>query len=175
MKIILLMVSTLDGKITKWGDPKIHNWTSREDQQHFFQTLQQAKLIIMGRKTYEVAKGMMKHTPTTKRIILTSRPEKYVNETIPGQLEFSSEAPAELTKRLEQEGYTEGFLVGGASVNSKFFQAKLVTNLWLTMEPKLFGSGNSLVGEEELDIDLQLESFKKLNPNGTLLLKYQVQ
>jgi len=64
-------------------------------------------------------------------------------------------------------------LLGGASLNNSFFKANFVNELWLTLEPKLFGSGNDLAGNAELDINLELFEMEKLNSQGTLLLKYK--
>ena len=33
MKTILVFVSTLDGKITKWGDAHVKSWSSQKDQE----------------------------------------------------------------------------------------------------------------------------------------------
>ncbi|CAN5388483.1 hypothetical protein BH11BAC5_BH11BAC5_23810 [soil metagenome] len=35
MKVILVFVSTLDGKITKWGNPHVKDWSSQKDQEYY--------------------------------------------------------------------------------------------------------------------------------------------
>ncbi len=65
MKVILVMVMSVDGKTTKWGDSKIHGWTSKEDHQFFFALLKRERLLIMGRKTYQAARLKMKLSPHT--------------------------------------------------------------------------------------------------------------
>lgn len=175
MKLTLVMVTSLDGRSTQKGHgTDIHYWTSKEDQAHFQRVIESASLLIMGSATYEPARGYMQHREGRKRVIITRDPSKYESEKIDGQLEFTNENPTELLKRLESEGYTEGYLVGGAHTNTEFFKQKLVTNLWQTLEPKVLGIGNGLVGEEEIDVSLRLESFEKLNEKGTLLLRYSV-
>lgn len=175
MKITCIMVSSIDGKTTQWFNPHLHVWTSKEDQAYFAQLIEQAQLIIMGRKTYEVAKPFMKHHPGRLRIVLTNNPQQFSNEAIPNQLEFTSESAKELIKRLEQQGQTNALFVGGGTINTPFFQAGLVNELWLTLEPKLFGKGNSIVAESELNVNLELLSIEKLNSQGALLLKYAVE
>lgn len=175
MKLILVMVTSLDGRSTQKGHgTDIHYWTSPEDQKHFQNVVENAKLLIMGSSTYEAARGGMQHKDGRLRVIVTRNPSKYENEKIPGKLEFSNENPSQLVNRLESEGYTEGYLVGGAHTNTEFFKENLVTEVWQTLEPKILGIGNGLVGEEEILIPLQLISSEKLNENGTLLLKYLV-
>lgn len=174
MKVILAMVMSADGKTTKWNNPRLYEWTSKEDQNHFFSLIKKNKVIIMGRKTFIAAKSVMKLSPKKLRIILTKTPEKYADLKVAGQLEFTNDSPEEIIKKLKSRGYTEVLLAGGEHVNALFFKAKLINEVWLTIEPAIFGSGNGLVVGEKLDIRMQLKDIKKLNNNGTILLKYQV-
>lgn len=174
MKLILVMVTSLDGKTTKHNAPGAQNIGSPEDSVHFQNVISNASLIIMGSTTYDTHKDIMVHKEGTLRVVVTHHPEKYESEKIPGQLEFTNENPTELVKRLESQGYTEGYLVGGANTNTEFFKQHLVTEIWQTLEPKILGVGNGLVGEEEVNVSLKLLSSEKLNENGTLLLKYLV-
>ncbi len=174
MKIIMAAVSSLNGKITKRNDPNIYTWTSKEDSQLFFSLIEKNNLIVMGSKTYEAARSLIKLKKGKLRVVLTRNPKKYSKETIKEMLEFSSENPLQLIKRLENRGYKKILLVGGATINSLFLKSKLVNEIYLTLEPKIFGSGKSLLNEESLDISLKLISTKKLNRQGTILLKYKV-
>lgn len=174
VKVILAMVMSADGKTTKWNNPKIYEWTSKEDQNHFFSLIKKNKVIIMGRKTFIAAKSVMKLSPTKLRIILTKTPEKYANLKVAGQLEFTNDSPEVLIKKLKNRGYTQVLLAGGEHVNVNFFKAKLINEVWLTIEPTIFGSGNNLVTDEKIDTSLQLKAIKKLNNKGTILLKYLV-
>ncbi len=168
------MVTSLDGRSTQKGHgDDIHYWTSSEDQKHFANIIENASLIIMGSKTYEAARKSMTHKNGKLRIVLTKTPAKYESEKIADQLEFTSEKLIDLVKRLEEE-HEEGYLVGGAHTNTEFFQENLITELWQTIEPKILGVGNGIVGENEMDISLELLSIQKLNKKGTLLLKYKV-
>ncbi len=169
------MVTSLDGRSTQKGHgTNIHYWTSPEDQKHFQNVVENAKLLIMGSTTYDAAKSSMQHKEGRLRVIVTRDPSKYESEKIPGQLEFSNENATDLIKRLEREGFGEGYLVGGAHTNTEFFKQNLVTEVWQSLEPKILGVGNGLVGDEEITVSLRLLSSEKLNENGTLLLKYLV-
>ena len=64
--------------------------------------------------------------------------------------------------------------MGGAHISTSFLKAKLIDELWLTIEPKIFGTGGSLVINENLDIELRLLSVEKVNERGTLITKYKV-
>jgi dihydrofolate reductase len=175
MKITLVMVASVDGKTTKWAESGIYEWTSKEDREYFFSLIQKSPVIIMGRKTFDAARKMMRLSPEILRIVITRDPDKYEKLSVPGQLEFTSDASRNLIERLESRGMTEALLVGGEQINTSFFKEGLVTEVWLTIEPLILGSGNSLVLGEEFDIALRLQSVERLNERGTTLMKYLVE
>lgn len=173
MKVIMVIVSTINGKITKGDNPDIYRWTSKEDQTYFFKLLQKNKLKIMGSNTYETAKENLRLKKGHLRIVLTRNPKKYVSDLVRGQLEFTDESPIALIQRLKKNGIKQVLVLGGGKINSSFLKEKLVDELYLTLEPKIFGRGKQLVAEELLESNFQLISSKKLNQQGTLLLKYR--
>lgn len=173
MKVILVSVSSLDGKITKGDDPNIYSWTSKEDKKLFFLLIKKHNLVVMGSKTYEAARDIIKLQKNKLRVVLTRNPEKYASSLVAGSLEFSSESPLKLVSRLEKAGYKEMLLVGGSTIATLFFKANLVDELHITIEPYIFGIGKTIVNEE-LDVSLRLISIKRLNKQGTLRLKYKV-
>ena len=92
------------------------------------------------------------------------------NETL-GKLEFTNESPYQLVTRFEKEGQKQMLIVGGAHIATSFLKEQLIDELWLTIEPKIFGLGGNFVIEEKLDINLQI-SCEKVNEHGTLITKY---
>lgn len=174
MRILLSMVESADGKTTHGDDHKIFRWTSKEDQEHWQKLVNEAELIVMGSKTYDSAKKIIKHQEGKLRVIFTRHPEKYAAEAIPGKLEFTSEGPEELVARLEKAGHTRMLLAGGAQVNGMFFQANLVDEVILTIEPKLLGEGNPISRHTNM-VHLKLQDVKKLNEQGTVALYYTVE
>lgn len=174
MKVIMVMVATVNGKITKGNNPHVRKWTSREDQEYFSSLLKKNNLLVMGSKTYEGARRHIKLGRKQLKIVLTRRPSKYRAEVVPGKLEFSSERPAQLIKRLESKGFGQILLLGGGITNALFLKEGLVDELYVTLEPKIFGRGKALIGEKELEVFLELVKIKRLNQKGTLLLRYKV-
>ena len=166
------MVQSLDGKITAGENTNVHDWSSKEDQKYFSALIKKSPLIIMGRKTYETAKQSMKLSEKNLRVVITGKPENYKREEIENQLEFTSDSPEMILKKLEKRGYRKSLLVGGAETNSEFLKAKLVNELWLTVEPVILGKGKNLFSESPSKENVKLVSAKKLNKKGTLLLKY---
>lgn len=172
MKVTAVMVSTINGRITRGDDPDITKWTSKEDGAHFRSMVAESTLIVMGSSTYEAARESMRHREGKLRIVLTHTPEKYSQDVISGQLEFSNESPKELVQRLEQQGYQEMLLVGGGQTNAQFLKDGVLTDLFLTIEPKAFGKGKLVLGEEDYFVNAHLASVKPLNEHGTLLMHY---
>lgn len=171
MKTILIFVSTLDGKITRWGDPMIRSWSSRDDQKYFDAIWNKTRVIIMGSATYNPAP--VKANPDHLFIVLTRSPHKYVGSNTPGFLEFTDESPERILTRFMHDERNV-LVVGGSQIATVFLKKQLIDELWLTIEPKIFGNGASFVTDEKLDIDLHLISSEQLNEKGTLLTKYSV-
>ncbi len=174
MKITMVMLASVDGKTTKGNDTNIYTWTSPEDQKYFFSLIKKHNLIIMGRSTYEASRPVIKLEKGKLRIVLTHSPKKYLNQIIKGQLEFTDESPEKLVKRLSLLGYKKMLLVGGGTINGLFLKRNLIDQLYLTIEPKIFGNGKNIIEKQLLNTNLQLLSIRKLNKAGTLLLKYRV-
>ena len=173
MKVILVMVTSVDGKSTK-GRLAPNKWASTEDQRHFFTLLKMSPLVIMGRKTYEAARSSMELSPHTMRVVVTSYPERFLNDRVPGILEFTKDDVKQIVSSYRERGYTQMLVLGGERLNKAFFENSLIEEIWLTIEPRLFGMGKGIVGNIDLDIRLQLLDIQTLNACGTLLLKYKV-
>jgi dihydrofolate reductase len=172
MKTVLIFVSTLDGKITRWGDPMIRSWSSKSDQEYFDAIWKDSRVIIMGSGTY--VPDPVKPDSHHLFVVLTRHPDRYKSREVPGRLEFTNDHLESLLKRFEKAKEERILIVGGAQVATSFLEAELIDELWLTIEPKIFGSGSCFVNEERLDIELKLLSCEQANGQGTLITKYEV-
>jgi dihydrofolate reductase len=172
MKTILIFVSTLDGKITKWGASNVRLWTSHQDQDYYKNVLNESRLVVMGSNTFNA--DTFKPSANHLFVIMTRNLEKYKNSEVPGQIEFTNESPVEITARFKNKGYQQMVVVGGPHVATSFLKAQLIDELWLTLEPKIFGTGGNFVTDEKLDISLRLIHYEKVNEQGTLITKYAV-
>lgn len=178
MKIVLIDVSSIDGKLTKWTGSNIYEWSSKEDFANFKNVMSQNNLVVMGSGTFDQVRKIesagLKPEKERLRIILTHSPSKYAKFIVPGQMEFSSETPKQLIKRLELAGLKQMLLVSGGKVATSFFKENLIDELLLTIEPRIFGLGEPLVQDSKFDIKLELLSVKKLNAQGSLFLRYKI-
>lgn len=172
MKKILIFVSSLDGKITKWGDPDIRKWSSRNDQEYFDSVWDSTRVILMGRATFDSypVKAVKKHV----FMVMTKEPGKYSGLDAPGQLEFTNSQPSELVERFEKEGEEKMLILGGPHIATLFLKENLIDEIWLTIEPRIFGTGGNFAIDENLDIELKLLSCNQVNEKGTLVTKYQI-
>ena len=168
----MVAVVSADGKMTQGDDSQVRHWSSSEDYEHFSAIMSQHQVVVMGRKTYEAVRP--KPQPERLRVVLTTHPQKWQSEQVPGSLEFTSESPKDLVTRLEAAGHTKLMLVGGAQTNAVFLEAGLVNELQLTVEPMLFGSGADLLAGFVGNVPMKLLESRRLNERGTFLLHYQI-
>ena len=142
------------------------------DQAHFDSVWNDTRVILMGRASYSAYPV----TPGPKHIfvVMTRHPERFKDKHVSGQLEFTDESPLSLVKRFEKEGEEKMLVLGGPEIATLFLKENLIDEIWLTIEPKIFGEGGNFAMGEKLDIDLKLLSCSQLNENGTLVLKYSV-
>lgn len=171
----MVMVSSINGYITNKDDPDIYRWTSPEDSQNFFDIVKKSDLVIMGSQTYLSIKPKINLKSGPFRLIVTRHPAKFQSDTIKGKLEFISKISPLVINKLKSS-YQRITLVGGSEINSLFLKLKLVDELLLTIEPLLFGSGKNLLAQTASlpNINCTLLKIKKINSQGTLLLKYKI-
>jgi dihydrofolate reductase len=86
---------------------------------------------------------------------------------------FTRDPPEKIVSGLQARGIDRVTLIGGAEVNTLFMEAGLITQIHVTVVPRLFGQGLSLFNSA-LDVGLVLKETRQLDP-GHLLLIYQVR
>jgi dihydrofolate reductase len=170
MKITLIMVSTLDGVIAKSSDHNAFEWTSKEDKDHFMKTSKELGVLLLGGNTFK-ASGR-KTYPGRVAYVLTNNPDKYDF----GENVFPvAGTPQAVAAHLRSEGHQNVALIGGASVNRDFLKAGLIDEMYITVEPLIFGKGLHIFDDDDVEIKLELLEMSKLNENGTILLHYRVK
>ena len=165
-----MMAITADGIIARDKNQNA-DWTSKADKKMFVAETKKHGAIIMGDTTFTAMGG--RALPGRLNLILSMGPERYADQTKPNQLEFLNAPPAAVVAHLTQRGFTSAILGGGARTNSLFLKAGLVDEIWLTVEPKLFGAGLNFTEGEVLDLNLELLDAEKIGDNA-VQLKYRV-
>ena len=161
------MAITADGKIAKTAD-HFANWTSGADKKMFVEKTKAAGVIIMGLTTYQT---IGKPLPGRLNIVLTPEPEK--ETSIPGSLEYTSQTPDEILKNLGIRGYKETIIGGGSTINGLFLKNNLIDEIWITLEPKIFGEGIGLFRGADVNLNLELIENVQLDKN-VVQLKYKI-
>lgn len=174
MNVTVAAVISADAKLTRHGEANVHSWASEEDQAHLHKLVAEHDSIVFGSGTYEAMGGKFNLEAGKLRIVLTHEPDKYAQATVPDQLEFMTLPIPDLIPYLEKRGKQNLLVAGGPHMIAEFLKAKLVDQIYLTIEPRLFGSGKNLLPDVTLDVRLKLTNVETLNQQGTILAHYQV-
>ncbi len=160
----MMMAITVDGKIAKKTEELV-NWTSPEDKKLFVKISKERKVVIMGNTSFKTLRKPLKD----RLNVVFSHNENKDEDN----LKWVKGKPSKVLEELEKLGYSSALLIGGSTINTLFLKEKLITDIILTIEAKIFGTGLSLFNQE-MDANLELLEFKKLNSN-TLMLHYKIQ
>jgi len=187
-----MMAMTADGKIAKSSD-HFPDWTSREDKKMFAEVTKKHGVVIMGDKTFftlapKPQKNASSNTGSKEKNDGSFGAGQAFPKPLPGRLSvvftllkkppkmkkvmWVKGEPKKVLKKLEKMGYESAILGGGAYLNTQFLKKKLINEIWLTVEPKIFGDGLGVFGGD-FDANLKLKKVDKINKNA-VLLKYKV-
>src|SRR5687768_2264949 len=133
MRTFIIAALTADGFIGR-DSGHLADWTGKEDKKIFGELTKEAGVIVMGSRTHATIGRAL---PERRNIVYTSQPEKITAKGV----ETTNEAPAELVRRLADEGSKALAVCGGATVYDMFMRAGVVDELYLTYVPVLFGKG----------------------------------
>jgi len=167
MKVIIYCAVTLNGKIAR-GQSDPLDWTTKEDKGIFAIETKKAGVVVMGHNTFNSISHPLKDR---LNVVLTLKDKD--SENLPGFLEYTCQTPKQILETLKRRGFKKVFVIGGSVINTLFLRAGLVDEIWLTLAPRLFGDGISLVTDEHLEKKLNLLSAKKL-AEGFIMVKYEV-
>jgi|SRR3989344_487973 len=170
MKTILYMGITPNGYIAK--EDGNSEWTSEEDLQGFFDNSKKAGNVIMGKNTYrETLKQGYFPFPEALNIVVS---HEHIENRWGDRVVITSATPKEILEMLSKKGFTTAFLAGGGTLNASFMREGLVNELYLDVEPLLFGRGIQVIAPSEFEYELELLEVKNLNKN-TVQLHYLVK
>jgi dihydrofolate reductase len=122
--------------------------------------------VVCGRDTYLAAAARLRQRKT---FVLSSRPKTITRR---GSVAFVNPATVDLAGLFA--GLRRIAVIGGARVYREMIDAGLLDELYLTVEPLLFGRGQVLIAPGA-DVRLRLLSSRRLNQTGSLLLRYGIE
>src|SRR3989344_2203393 len=167
-KYIAIAAITLDGKIAK-NTHHMSDWTSKEDKIFMRAFLDKCDVVIVGNNTYKTA-----IKPLSKRncIVFSKSANKLISKS--AGLLYVNPNKTSVKKLIGKLGYQKVAILGGAQTYTYCLENKMLGELYLTVEPIVFGKGIDLFASKSfLDHKFKLISIKKLNKQGRLLLRYK--
>lgn len=164
VKVSVYVAQSLDGYIARengdldWLDN--YNRTVPEGEDLGYKAfMNSVDILIMGRNTYEKVLSFGNWPYKEKKVIVLSTHQIDIPETIKAYVTLSNETPNILYERLSNEGIKLNY-VDGADTIQRFMRVGLVDEITITLIPTLLGSGISLFGKLDKDIQLELISSK---------------
>ena len=163
-RYLAIAAVSLDGKIAA-DEKHFSNWTSPEDKTFMRALLSKCDVVIVGNSTYKTAKK-----PLSKRnCIVLTRSVKTSVQKAPNLLYLNTNG-ANLKQTIRKAGYKKIAILGGAQTYAYCLENKMLTDLYLTIEPVIFGAGIPLFAGKYKLRKVQIISTKKLNKSGTILI-----
>jgi dihydrofolate reductase len=169
-------------KVTFGGANSLDNYIARTDgaydwilwskeansfMKEYWQTID---TMVMGRKTYEVARGNGSSYPGIKTYVFS----RTMQESPGKGVELIREDAAKFVRRLKKQKGKDICVMGGGLLAKSLFEADLIDELGFNIHPVLLGSGIPLFHEMKRQINLELIKCQPFK-NGCVLVTYRVK
>ena len=144
MKVFIVAAITPDGFIAEDAGHNSRDWRSKEDGKSFSRLIKWAGVAVMGSTTYKTFR-INRALFGQKLYVYTHDPSSIF---LGKDTEATYEDPRQFVERMAQAGHKGVAICGGTMINTLFLKAGVVDELYLTIEPALFGKGVPLLSEE---------------------------
>jgi dihydrofolate reductase len=169
MNISVYLASSINGMISNKAN--VPNWLSQEFEQGFLAICQRLKAVVMGKTTYQILSP--DYLPLKGEGTLIVLTHDTAAKPSQANVVFTDKTPQEIVRMLEARGHHEAVIIGGTQTVSEFVKSGLVDELYLVMEPVLFGAGLPLLRDVDAEYKMTLLDVQKLNPH-TVQLHYRL-
>ena len=128
--------------------------------------------VLMGRRTYDVGlnAGVVSPYPTLRQFVFS----RQLGSSPSPDVTVVDGDEAALVERLKREEARDVWLCGGAALASSLFDAGLVDEVIVKLNPVLFGGGIPLLGRAVRAVALELQELRRF-PSGHAWLQYRVR
>ncbi|MDZ4229766.1 MAG: dihydrofolate reductase [Candidatus Veblenbacteria bacterium] len=164
-RYIAFIAASVDGRISLTSGT-LPSWTSKEDWRFLQNSLARVDAVVVGRNTYRAAATRLRKRNT---YILSNR---LVTLRRRGTVTFVNPHRIDLVELLQ--GYKTVAILGGGMVYRTMLERNLLDEIFVTIEPLIFGRGKEMFVGGTRTTQLRLLSVLHLNRSGTILLHYQV-
>ncbi len=172
MKVVLYMATTANGLIAKEDDDT--SWVTETEWTSFSGMIKKHGNMIIGRRTYEVMLNNDEFNKSglnkIKTMVLTNNKSIKIHNPKFVYIAKSSQDALEILKKHK---FRTAMVCGGGGLNSSFMRENLVDEIYLDIEPLVFGRGIRLFAEDNFETNLKLIGTKKLSKNE-IQLHYKV-
>ncbi len=164
-RFVAFVAASVDGRIslTKRTPP---DWTSKEDWRFFQNSLSKVDAVVVGWNTYQAATVRLRKRNT---FVLSDRLNGLRRR---GSVTFVNPSSVDLAKLLSE--YKSVAVLGGGMVYCTLLGNNLLDEIYITVEPLIFGRGKEMFVGCTRTTRLHLLSMRRLNRSGTLLLHYGI-
>jgi len=178
MKVIFQMSVSLDGYIE--GPSREIDWHIVDDEFNAFavETLRAARLLIMGRTTYELMASYWPTAPDDDLVkqFMNAKPKLVFSKTLKTvdwqNSRLATGSIADEVARLKRDS-GEGLLwVGGNALASSFLELGLLDEIRMILTPILLGGGNTVLGGITQRHPLEYVSTRAFN-SGNVVVTYR--
>jgi len=166
MQVILYMATSVNGYIAKENNET--PWFD-EEWQSFSKFVKEVGNIVIGKNTYEIMKKDDEFRKIGNPFTVVVSKEDFVHNS-----NFAIvKSPKEALKILEKKNFAKALVAGGGMLNSSFMKDRLVNEIYLDVEPLVFGKGIKLFSDNDFDAKLELIRTKGLS-KSTIQLHYRI-
>lgn len=167
MKVVLYMAISVNGYIAK-----VNNDTpwSEEEFQSYSKFVKEFKNLVIGRATYEVMRANDEFRALGRPfiVVVSSKPVMHDSNVV------AVTTPEEALKILAEKNFDKALVAGGGVLNASFMQKRLISEIYLDVEPLVFGRGVRLFAGQEFEASLEFLGVVNLSQNS-IQLHYSVR
>lgn len=164
-RYIAFVAASVDGRISL-TDKMLPDWTSKEDWRFFQRSLSRVDAVVVGRNTYQAAADRLRKRNT---FVFSNRLKTLKHR---GNVTFINPAYVNLAQLFGE--YNNVAVLGGGAVYRFMLENGLLDEIFVTIEPLIFGRGKEMFAGGAKTTQLRLLSIKRLNRAGTILLHYEI-
>ena len=164
-RFVAFVASSADGRISL-ANKTSPDWTSKEDWNFLQKELLKVDAVVVGLNTYRAESDLLRRRNS---YVLSDRLAAIKRI---GTVTFVNPKNVGLNKLLSK--YKTVAVLGGNSVYQYMLSHDLLDEIYITIEPLIFGRGKEMFAGGKKTSKISLLSVKKLNKTGTLLLHYKI-
>jgi len=166
MKVVLYMAMSVNGYAAKENDDT--PWSDGE-WKNYAKMVKKAGNLIVGRRTYEIMKKANEFEKIGNPFVVVVSHE---NKNEKGAVFVKS--PKDAVKLLNEKGFKMALVGGGGKLNMGFMKENLIDQIYIDIEPVVFGNGVKLFDEGDFESKLELIGVRKISKNE-IQLHYNVR